>query len=314
MPERPPPPRRRPTAAGSWVRSLHCKSMAADDVAARVAPVPPKKLHPLLPRSGCGSSGDAALTHVASSKSTRRPKQPGSKPNPETGKKPKPTSVLPPLSPPPGPLGPLPALTELPAGHSSRQVVEIIFLSSWSPLPAPVPQPPQQPGAPPTTTGSGAFPGVVEMLFRVHNPARAVARFEDYRAAVRARAGGASRSAADGNEMMRFSPAPPHGSSPSAAAGSGDDDAPRIRTFDGSGGAHASARGGSGSPATGRRAMFLCRVIAGRVAEAAGTTGAETKPKPKEQFDSVRVGKGGGELVVFDRRAVLPCFLIIYRL
>jgi hypothetical protein len=55
--------------------------------------------------------------------------------------------------------------------------------------------------------------------------------------------------------------------------------------------------------------MFLCRVIAGRVAEGAGA-GSE----PKEHFDSVRVGKGGGELVVFDRRAVLPCFLIIYRL
>ncbi|OEL17731.1 hypothetical protein BAE44_0021251 [Dichanthelium oligosanthes] len=309
MPEKPPPPRRRPTAAGSWVRSLHCKSMAADDVAARVAAAPKK----LLPRAGCGGSSGDALSHVvASSKSAGRPK-PGlkSKPSPEVAKKtkPKPGAVPPP--PPPGPLGPVPALTELPAGHSSRQVVEIIFLSSWSPLPLPVPQPPPplpQPGAP-TTTSTSAFPGVVEMLFRVHNPARAVARFEDYRASVRARAGGAARSAADGNEMMRFSPAPPYGSSPSSsttATGGGEDD-PRIRTFDGSGGAHASGRG----PATGRRAMFLCRVIAGRVAEAG--TGAHPAAPGKEHFDSVRVGKGG-ELVVFDRRAVLPCFLIIYRL
>jgi len=160
---------------------------------------------------------------------------------------------------------------------------------------------------------------VVEMLFRVHNPARAVARFEDYRAAVRARAGGASRSAADGNEMMRFSPAPPYvGSSPSSSAaaattGGGDDGPPRIRTFDGSGGAHASAA--RGPPATGRRAMFLCRVIAGRAAEAASEgTGAHHAAAGKdEHFDSVRVGRGG-ELVVFDRRAVLPCFLIIYKL
>ncbi|PUZ76926.1 hypothetical protein GQ55_1G329200 [Panicum hallii var. hallii] len=310
MPEKPPPPRRRPTAAaGSWVRSLHCKSMAADDVAARVAAPGPKRLHPLLPRAGCGSYGDA-LSHVASSKhaGAARPQQ-GSKPSPEPGKKTKtkPASVVPP-SPPPGPLGPVPALTELPAGHSSRQVVEIIFLSSWSsPLPVsvPVPQPPpNQPGAPTATSSSGAFPGVVEMLFRVHNPARAVARFEDYRAAVRARAGGAARSAADGNEMMRFSPAPPYGSSPSASTPSGGEDAPRIRTFDGSGGAHASGRG----PAAGRRAMFLCRVIAGRVAEAGAG------PEPKEHHDSVRFGGKGGELVVFDRRAVLPCFLIIYRL
>ncbi|CAN6238886.1 unnamed protein product [Urochloa humidicola] len=333
MPEKPPPPRRRPTAAaGSWVRSLQCKSMAADDVAARAAAAPPpRKLHPLIPRAGCGSSGDA-LSHVASSKpAAGRPRprpKPGSssKPSPEPGKKakapkpkPKAASVVVPPSPPPGPLGPVPALTELPAGHSSRQVVEIIFLSSWSsPLPAPFPHP----GAPAaiTTTGGGgggAFPGVVEMLFRVHNPARAVARFEDYRAAVRARAGGAARSAADGNEMMRFSPAPPYDSSSAAAAtcggGGGGEGAPRIRTFDGSGGAHGASGRGRGPAAAGRRAMFLCRVIAGRVAEAAA--GAGSAEPPKEQFDSVRVaGKGGGELVVFDRRAVLPCFLIIYRL
>lgn len=142
------------------------------------------------------------------------------------------------------------------------------------------------------------------MLFRVHNPARAVARFEDYRAAVRARAGGASRSAADGNEMMRFSPAPPPYGSASASAVTGGEEALRVRTFDGSGGAHASSA--RGLAASGRRAMFLCRVIAGRVAEAGTTTG------PGEEHDSVRVGKG--ELVVFDRRAVLPCFLIIYKL
>ncbi|CAL5056719.1 unnamed protein product [Urochloa decumbens] len=319
MPEKPPPPRRRSTAAaGSWVRSLQCKSMAADDVAARAAAaVPPtRKLHPLIPRAGCGISGDA-LSHVASSKpATARPRP---KPSPEPGKKaksklkPKTASVGVPPSPPPGPIGPVPALTELPAGHSSRQVVEIIFLSSWSsPLPAtPFPHPPP-PGAPTTTTTSGgAFPGVVEMLFRVHNPARAVARFEDYRAAVRSRAGGAARSAADGNEMMRFSPAPPYGSPSSAATCGGGEDGPRIRTFDGSGGAHAASGRG---PAAGRRAMFLCRVIAGRVAEA-GVGAGSAEPKEKEQFDSVRVaGKGGGELVVSDRRAVLPCFLIIYRL
>uniref|UniRef100_A0A0A9GCI7 Uncharacterized protein n=1 Tax=Arundo donax TaxID=35708 RepID=A0A0A9GCI7_ARUDO len=297
MPEKPLPLRRRPMAAGSWVRSLHCKSTAAEDVAVRGVAVP-KKLHPLLPRSGCASSGDARKD-VASSKSSKPKSTPGSKPSPKPAKKCKPAAVPP--SPPPSPLGPVPALTELPAGHSSRQVVEIIFLSSWSSLPQP--QPP--PGAP--AAAACAFPGEVEMLFRVHNPPRAVARFEDYRAAVRARAGGSSRSAADGNEMMRFSPAPPHGSASCSGAGGGKDDAMRVRTFDGSSGAHASGRG----PASGRLAMFLCRVIAGRVAEA-GTAGSESKPKPGKEHDSVRVGKG--ELVVFDRRAVLPCFLIIYKL
>jgi hypothetical protein len=250
-------------AAGSWVRSLQCKSMAVVDVAARGAPVPRK----LLPRSGCASTGDAHKK---------------TKPSPKPVKKTKPASVPP--SPPPGPLGSLPALTELPAGHSSRQVVEIIFLSSWTtPSPQLLPQPPPPAG--------GAFPGEVEILFRVHNAARSVARFEDYRAA-------------DGNEMMRFSPAPPYGPASAADGGDGVDTA-RVWTFDGSGGAHASARG----PATGRRAMFLCRVIAGRVAETG--TGSDSSG-PGMEHDSLRVGKG--ELVVLDRRAVLPCFLIIYKL
>jgi hypothetical protein len=290
-------------AAVSWVRSLQCKSMALEDVAVRGAAVP-RKLHPLLPCSGCASTGDARKSVAPSnpkpmsSSDLSRRKSGAKKGPPKPVKKAKPSAVPP--SPPPGPLGPL---TELPPGHSSWQVVEIIFLSSWSPFP-PLPQPPPPPGASTATTGGGgAFPGEVEMLFRVHNPARAVARFEDYRAAVRARAGGASRSAADGNEMMRFSQAPAYGSDSTAA--SGGEDALRIRTFDGSGGAHASA----GGPASGRRAMFLCRVVAGRVAEAG--TGSDSSG-PGKEHDSLRVGKG--ELVVFDRRAVLPCFLIIYKL
>uniref|UniRef100_A0A0D9VJ57 PARP catalytic domain-containing protein n=1 Tax=Leersia perrieri TaxID=77586 RepID=A0A0D9VJ57_9ORYZ len=297
--------------AGSWVRSFHCKSTAAGDVAAALTALPPKKPHHLLlPRSSCASSGDAHNKNVSSSSSslTKTTKiQASSKARPATNKPKKPkaakaaASVPPSPSPPPGPLGPVPALTELPAGHSSRQVVEIIFLSSWS-----------SPQALPAGVGSTAE---VEMLFRVHNPARAVARFEDYRAAVRARAGGASRSAADGNEMMRFSPAPPPDGYSSAAGGGGGEDATlRIRTFDGSGGAHANGRGG---PASGRRAMFLCRVIAGRVADGTPSSGggdddAGGEPVPSKEYDSVRAGKG--ELVVFDRRAVLPCFLIIYKL
>ncbi|XP_040377026.1 uncharacterized protein LOC102709818 [Oryza brachyantha] len=300
MPEKLPPRRRRPMAAGSWVRSFHCKSTAAGDVAAAITALPKKPHHLLLPRSSCASSGDAHR-NVSSSSAKAKPQSSSKQSSPaKKAKKHRLKAASVPPSPPPGPLGPVPALTELPAGHSSRQVVEIIFLSSWSPLPAA-----QHLPAALASAGVGGFTAEVEMLFRVHNPARAVARFEDYRAAVRARAGGASRSAADGNEMMRFSPAPPDGCS--SAAG---EDALRIRTFDGSGGAHANGRG----PASGRRAMFLCRVIAGRVADgpAASDADADAEPVPSKEYDSVRAGKG--ELIVFDRRAVLPCFLIIYKL
>lgn len=212
----------------------------------------------------------------------KRPKRPNPNPNPRSL-----ATVPPPKS--------LPTLTELPAGHSSRRVVEIIFASSWSSRGTP-------------------FPGEIEMLFRVHNPTRTVSRFEDYRAAVQGMAEGANdgRCAADGNEMMRFQCAPPSSSASAvavAAAATADDviydarvvacSTGGIRTFAGSGGAHESVGGGSG-----RRSMLVCRVIAGRVRS--GTC------EPSGRFESVSSARG--ELLVFDSRAVLPCFLIIYRL
>ncbi|KAG1327650.1 hypothetical protein COCNU_01G015840 [Cocos nucifera] len=75
-----------------------------------------------------------------------------------------------------------------------------------------------------------------------------------------------------------------------------------IRTFDGSSGAHVS--GGCGAN---HWAMLLCWVIAGRV-----WTGPKPKSVSQSRFDLVRVGKG--ELLVFDPRAVLPCFSIIYKI
>ncbi|KAG1354476.1 hypothetical protein COCNU_07G005880 [Cocos nucifera] len=203
--------------------------------------------------------------------------------------------MAPPSPPPPGLAHShqFPTLAELPVGHSSRRVVEIIFSSSWS-------------------ARAAAFPGDIEMLFRVHNPPRTVARFEEYRAAVRARCAAArsddSRCAADGNEMMRFHCAP---NSPGSAAGDAIFDgrvaccevwSPRgksegIRTFAGSGRAHEIGGGGAG-----RRAMLVSRVIAGRV---------RAESDPESAGESLALGKG--ELAVFDPRAVLPCFLIIYR-
>lgn len=64
-----------------------------------------------------------------------------------------------------------------------------------------------------------------------------------------------------------------------------------------------------------KRAMLVCRVVAGRV-------GSESDEVDKEDggFDSV-MGRGGSgvhtrldeeELLVFNPRAVLPCFVIVY--
>ncbi|CAN8246373.1 unnamed protein product [Cochlearia groenlandica] len=180
----------------------------------------------------------------------------------------------------------IPVLTDLPDGHPSRNVVEIIFQSSWS---------------------SEEFPGRVEMIFKVENGSKAVTRFEEYRDAVKSRFdfnGGAcdedARCSADGNEMMRFYPL---GSIPGGINGGawvfpgGKGKGTAVCTYSGSGEAHDSTGGGGG----GRRAMVICRVIAGRVSK-------------RGEFGSDSVAGRGGELIVFDARAVLPCFLIFFRL
>lgn len=293
----------------SWVRSLGCASSSSVDDAfcRRVTPISPSQ-PPCPPRNEKRKVGAAPS--------------------------------LPPPPPPAAPPSRFATLTEVPEGHSSRRVVEIIFASSWS------------------QTG-GTAPGKIERLFKVRHPPRAVADFEEYREAVRSRAGKQDpRCAVDGNEMMRFhcSPAsganetmrfhcrsPPGGANAtmrfhccpagggnemvrfhccSLSGGANDEtmrfycccptggsidetvsfhcDCPSgggMRTFAGTGRAHES--GGGWGP---RRAMAVCRVIAGRV----GSSGQESG-----EFESF--SPRNGELRVFDPRAVLPCFLIIYR-
>ncbi|CAA7391662.1 unnamed protein product [Spirodela intermedia] len=317
--------------ANGWVKSLQCRSNAVEDVY-HPKPPPPRLHHragkappPLLPL-GCGNNTSQALRDVVAlfpkhplSKKTpsmssrallatpppspplkeKRPKQ--RRHHREQARHERPLKASKPRScpslaaaarePPPS-SSPFPTLTELPVGHSSRRVVEIIFNSSWS-----------RKGTP--------FPGVIEMLFKVRSPPRTVSRFEEYREDVRSRAGPEdARCAANGNEMMRFHCAPEGPpttsagdpiydagiiSSPTASGGS-------IRTFAGSGGAHESGFGSSSAVVPGRRkAMLVCRVIAGRVRSSSDAG----------EFESISVGKG--ELLVFDPRAVLPCFLIIYK-
>ena len=151
-----------------------------------------------------------------------------------------------------------------------------------------------------------------------------MSRFEEFREAVKARAAASSaglaegsnweeenaRCVADGNEVMRFhclGPTEDGGPCDGAAAGWSfpEQKGSAICTFSGSGAAHESAGGGRG-----RRAMLVCRVVAGRVSKQLGL--ADSVLEKRVGFDSVS-GKNG-ELLVFDSRAVLPCFLIIYRL
>ncbi|GLT91034.1 hypothetical protein SLE2022_089440 [Rubroshorea leprosula] len=284
-----------------WVKSFHCKSRAFDDV------YHPNPKH-LLPSSSCRRSSQTIKDVVqTANQKLKPPKKSNSKPTPKCPK-PEPTLNPPPQPPrPPTRIGhsnssrsaganPDPFLTELPEGHPSRNVVEIIFHTSWSPK---------------------AFVGRIEMIFKVQNGPRTVARFEEYRETVKARSGSGpdgladeenSRCVADGNEVMRFQCLGPTSGASGVnntwlfSAGKGS----AICTFSGSGGAHESAGGGRG-----RRAMLVCRVIAGRVSKRVGF-GYESLRDGRVGYDSV--SGDSGELLVFDPRAVLPCFLIIYKL
>lgn len=294
--------------ASGWVKSLQCKSRAFEDV-----------YHPnpksLVQSASCRKSV-SSIKDVIDTNKHHKPRE--SKPSPPPSNKPtskyprpaKPETVLSPTNPPPlnatsrsariyDPF--LSALTELPEGHPSRNVVEIIFHTSWTHI---------------------AFTGQIEMIYKVQNGSKTITRFEEYRESVQSRSrsgtpnGGSgweeenARCVADGNELMRFQCLGPisDGGGYDVCGGSwglsgGKDSA--ICTFSASGMAHESAGGGRG-----RRAMLVCRVIAGRVAKQLGIDNMLLNGRVG--FDSA--SRDNGELLLFDSRAVLPCFLIIYRL
>uniref|UniRef100_A0A804ULT6 C2H2-type domain-containing protein n=1 Tax=Zea mays TaxID=4577 RepID=A0A804ULT6_MAIZE len=82
------------------------------------------------------------------------------------------------------------AVSELGPEDSGRNIVEIIFKSSWHKRDRPICH--------------------IDRILKVHNAPRTVARFEAYRDAVRSRCRAvvAARAAADGNELLRFHSAP----------------------------------------------------------------------------------------------------------
>ncbi|EPS60213.1 hypothetical protein M569_14592, partial [Genlisea aurea] len=213
------------------------------------------------------------------------------------------------------------AVCELGADDSSRNIVEIIFKSSWLMKDNPICK--------------------IERILKVQNTQRTIQRFEDYRDAVKiratARARKDARCAADGNELLRF-----RGASLACALGSRGSTSlcsggascgvctiirhgfqgskfAGIRTTASSGRAHDCVLVGGESEA--RRAMLVCRVIAGRVQRAA--EGGEDEEQQDggaaegKNYDSVASVAGVysnlEELFVFSSRAILPCFVVIYK-
>ena len=220
---------------------------------------------------------------------------------------------------------------ELGSDDTSRNIIEIIFQSSWVKKQR----------------------CKVERILKVRNTPRTLAAFEEYRDAVKAKAARqitkhpAARCSADGNELLRFHCA-------SLACALGLNGATHLCDVDGGGcGACAIIRDGfvirnrnaAGvwtMATSGRahddavedlekeeeersRAMLVCRVIAGRVKRRPTTTitkegeaadehdGDESS---SEEFESV-AGSAGlysnlEELQVFNPRAILPCFVVVY--
>uniref|UniRef100_A0ACD5WA34 Uncharacterized protein n=2 Tax=Avena sativa TaxID=4498 RepID=A0ACD5WA34_AVESA len=212
------------------------------------------------------------------------------------------------------------AVSELGAEDTSRNVVEIIFQSSWlvrKPRAAPVCR--------------------IERVLKVQNFGKTVERFEQHRERVKASAAASSadelarrsyaRCAADGNELLRFHCTTFNGCSLGLAGSTAlcrspsqcklcsivrdgfrvDGDG-KIATMVTSGRAHDTALLSPSDGGVEKRAMLVCRVVAGRVKKVVSGS------NPSDEFgcDSVSSSPDLDELSVFSSRAILPCFVVIY--
>jgi hypothetical protein len=213
------------------------------------------------------------------------------------------------------------AVTELMEGDSSRKIVEIICRTSllkWE-------------------SSSSVR---IDRVFKVHNTQRTLSRFEEYREAVKLKASKLPkkhpRCLADGNELLRF-----HGATVSCALGSSslcDSDKCAVCRIirQGFSSKKEASRAGVGvfttstsgrafecveAPAAAdddpiasgaRKALLVCRVIAGRVhkpleniKEFAGQTGFDSLAGKVGPYSNIE------ELYLLNPRALLPCFVVV---
>ncbi|KAL0438049.1 UNVERIFIED_CONTAM: hypothetical protein Slati_2287900 [Sesamum latifolium] len=185
------------------------------------------------------------------------------------------------------------AVSELGPEDTSKNIVEIIFQSSWLKKQAPVCK--------------------IDRILKVQNTPKTISKFEEYRDTIKAKATRLPKKHPPMPRRWQRTPQVPlhhldvltrpkwliqlvqlrsklH----------------RILTTATSGKAHDSC---SVALDDGKRAMLVCRVIAGRV-----------KKNPEgnmEDYDSVAGAAGVysnlDELYVFNPKAILPCFVVIYR-
>uniref|UniRef100_A0A0E0R4Q2 C2H2-type domain-containing protein n=1 Tax=Oryza rufipogon TaxID=4529 RepID=A0A0E0R4Q2_ORYRU len=193
------------------------------------------------------------------------------------------------------------AVSELGADDTSRNIVEIIFQSSWLKKNAPVCR--------------------IERILKVQSSDKTIKRFEQHKEAVKEKARSAGdeagrnpRCVADGNELLRF-----HCTTFACSLGlaggtalccaSSVDGNGRITTMATSGRAHDTAEV---SPDGEKRAMLVCRVVAGRVKKLHSSNSSEDHDCDSVSPCSEGVYSDLDELFVFSPRAILPCFVVIY--
>lgn len=208
------------------------------------------------------------------------------------------------------------AVTELVEGESSRKIVEIICRASW--------------------LKSESHCGRIERVLKVHNMQKTVARFEEYRETVKLKASKLPkkhpRCIADGNELLRF-----YGTTVSCSLGLNGSsslcvsdrccvcriirngfsmkkelkEGVGVFTSSTSGRAYESVEIFGDDPSI-RKALIVCRVIAGRVhrpleniQEIAGQSGFDSLAGKVGLYSSIE------ELYLLNHRALLPCFVVI---
>ncbi|KAG8088912.1 hypothetical protein GUJ93_ZPchr0011g28069 [Zizania palustris] len=205
------------------------------------------------------------------------------------------------------------AVSELGPEDTSRNIVEIIFQSSWLKKHGPICK--------------------IDRILKVHTTDKAIKRFEQYKEFVKEKAASSEakknpRCVADGNELLRFhcttfscplglagGTAPCCSTSPQCklcsiikdgfrVSGNG-----KIATMATSGRAHDMAEVSSDGE---ERAMLVCRVVAGRVKKISGNSSSEELDCDSISSCSEGVYSDLDELFVFSPRAILPCFVVIY--
>ncbi|XP_068663613.1 uncharacterized protein [Aristolochia californica] len=198
------------------------------------------------------------------------------------------------------------AVSELGPEDTSRNIVEIIFQSSWLKKQSPVCK--------------------IDRILKVHNSQTTIAKFENYRDSIKTKANKLPkkhpRCIADGNELLRFHCATFICSIGMKSSTNLCNSIPNCNIcniikngfkIEGAGGICTTATSGRAHDNTSissekeKRAMLVCRVIAGRVKKTQDST---------EDFDSLAspagISSNLDELCVFNSKAILPCFVVVY--